>query len=174
MLPKQLAGASVEVNSEQSDLFLVSPNQINIALADDLEGSTARVVVDNKDSTSEAQWIEIADTSLSLFSVDQSGTGAAVVQHADFSVVDAQSPALPNEVVILYATGLGNSKKPPAILIGGRPAEVQFAGAQGFFAGLDQINVRIPNGLAANADTAIVLITDDGVTDLTTIPIGSP
>jgi uncharacterized protein (TIGR03437 family) len=44
--------------------------------------------------------------------------------------------------------------------IGGVDAQMTYAGAQGGFAGLDQINLRLPRNLAGRGEVAIELIVD--------------
>jgi uncharacterized protein (TIGR03437 family) len=46
--------------------------------------------------------------------------------------------------------------------IGGQPAEVLYAGGQAAYAGLDQVNLRVPRSLAGKGEAPIVL-TVDGV-----------
>ena len=107
--------------------------------------------------------VPLSPTQPGLFTLD--GT-LAVAQHADFSLVTAERPAAPGEVVTLYAAGLGpvdgvflsdGDPAPPsplattlirvAVTIGGRPAETLFAGLAPGAVGLYQINVRVPSGL---------------------------
>lgn len=44
--------------------------------------------------------------------------------------------------------------------IGGETAEIAFAGAQGDFAGLDQLNLRLPRVLAGRGNVDVVLTVD--------------
>lgn len=44
--------------------------------------------------------------------------------------------------------------------LGGVAAEVGFAGAQGDFAGLDQLNLKIPRALAGRGKVELVFIVD--------------
>jgi uncharacterized protein (TIGR03437 family) len=64
---------------------------------------------------------------------------------------------------VLYGTGRRgrNELSDVAITLGGSiSAEVLYAGAQGGLAGLDQINLRLPNGLAGRGNIDIVLNVD--------------
>ena len=57
-----------------------------------------------------------------------------------------------------------------AATIGGEPAEVIFAGPQGSFVGLDQVNLRIPRTLAGRGEVEVQLRVDGKATN--TVRIG--
>jgi uncharacterized protein (TIGR03437 family) len=61
--------------------------------------------------------------------------------------------------LILFGTGIRQRSSLSAVIatIGGAYAEVSFAGAQGDFAGLDQVNVRVPRSLAGRGEIDVLL-----------------
>jgi uncharacterized protein (TIGR03437 family) len=68
-----------------------------------------------------------------------------------------------NEVfLVLFGTGFRNASAPQAatVKIGGFVLPVMYAGSQGTFAGLDQINLRLTPELAGRGETAVELQID--------------
>jgi len=55
--------------------------------------------------------------------------------------------------------------------VAGQPATVQYAGAQGAYQGLDQVNVVVPRTLAGMGEVSVYLSADGSVSNMTTIKI---
>ena len=148
------------------------------------EGPWSAVLItsgNGKISTGSAQ---ISSLAPGLFSATADGKGwaAADVQRvkADGSQVyepvtrfdPAQNKvvALPIEVsnpqeqafLLLYGTGLrGRSSLANVhVTIGGVSCEVLYAGPQGVYVGLDQLNIKLPRSLAGRQETDVVLMVD--------------
>ncbi len=102
------------------------------------------------------------------------GRGQVVAVDEAGGLISAANPALRGSVVVLYATGEGRVSPPaeegrPAqpplprpvlpvgVSVGDYAAEVLFAGAAPGFAGLMQVNVRLPGGFLAAGSHPITL-----------------
>jgi uncharacterized protein (TIGR03437 family) len=158
-----LDGQSVEVlyNGPTQLNFLVPPSVI--------PNASALLQISSGGNLLLATPLQIADASPALFTVDQSGTGQSSVLNQDYTYNGADAPAARGSVLMVYGTGFGVANprgqdglswlaSAVSAIIGGQPAEVTFAGlAPGYTPGLQQINIRIPDGCPTGAAVPIRL-----------------
>jgi len=172
-LSTSLNGVSVTFNGVQAPLLFVSGGQINAQLPwNVLSGATtgsANVVVTRNGSPSAAQTFQVGPFSPGIFAINN----IAVAINPDGSIAAAAGaipgintrPAKINDSggLVILCTGLGAVDSTPAngansvdklrtatttptVLIGGKPAQVVFAGLSPQFVGVNQINVAVPSG----------------------------
>ncbi len=164
-LPTTLGGTTVTVNGQPVPLFFVSPGQINFQLPFEVSGSQVSVLITTAEGSA-ATLVQVLPTAPGLFegTVAHGATGAPV---------DASRPAVPGEVLVVFATGLGVTNpavasgaaapaNPPAAAVlgvtasvGGRAAPVFFAGLAPGFTGLYQVNFQVPEGVSGNVPLTI-------------------
>ena len=111
-----------------------------------------------------------------VFTQNRSGSGAGVIQNANSQIVTPANPVKAGDAIIIYGAGLGGvspgvTSGDPApssplartaedvtVTIGGRSAQVFFAGLSPFFASLYQVNAFVPAGVPAGDAEVVVSI----------------
>jgi uncharacterized protein (TIGR03437 family) len=185
-----LGGTTVTVRDGQgveraAPLYFVSPTQVNFLVPKDSAAGYGAVVVRLNGSVVNSGPLRIRSVAPAIFTADSTGRGvaAALVQRvqgqtSQFEPVAAYDAASQTfapvpidlgtdaELVYLnlFGTGVRHRSAPAAVsaTVGGVSVEVSFAGAQGEFAGLDQVNLLLPKSLRGRGDVDVVL-TVDGV-----------
>jgi uncharacterized protein (TIGR03437 family) len=161
--PVQLGDVTMTIGGVPVRLLYVSAQQINAVVPSGLVPGLYSLVL----STSQGKHsinLMIEQTVPALFAL---ANNAAAAEHASTGqVVTTSNAATAGEYVSIIATGLGPTipsnglsiaATAPTVLIGGRVANVTFAGrAPGFF-GLDQINVQIPEGVQPGTLVPVVV-----------------
>jgi uncharacterized protein (TIGR03437 family) len=161
-LPSSLGGVSVRINNKPAFLYYVSPAQLNLQAPDDTAAGPVSVTVTTEAGTSAAFTVQMVQVQPAFFAA--SGYAVAVKPG-----VGVAATVRPGDVLELYGTGFGATRPavaagtvfsaaypigvPLAVTIGGLPAEVLWCGLVG--AGLFQVNVTVPAGLA-NGDQPVV------------------
>ena len=178
-LPTELAGTTVTVNGLPASLLYVSPTQINFIAPSNLDAGAATIIVSNPSGSYALGASQITPTAPSVFTADATGRGDAAALATTDGVNYLPPPfaitvnGKPNYVV-LFGTGVRNATalnpgdengvaESMRVTIDGIETKVLYAGAQGQYVGLDQINLELPAALQGGGRRVEVAITLNGV-----------
>jgi uncharacterized protein (TIGR03437 family) len=178
-LPTEMAGTTVMVNGVAAPLLYVSPTQINFVIPPTAGAGRATIIVSNPAGNFALAASEVTPAAPAIFSADSTGAGdAAAVATADgvsyeFAPFNVSVNGRQN-ILLLFGTGFRHAEalnpgdengvaEAVRVTVEGREARVLYAGAQGQFVGLDQLNVELPPSLEAGARRAEVKVYLNGV-----------
>ena len=181
-LPQTLNGVKVTIGGMGTPLIYVSPNQVNAQAPLELGAGVQTVTVDNGAGPSTAFSVNVAATAPAIFF----SPVAAVLKNVNYSLVSAGNPAHAGDVLLIYATGLGQTTPAGATgalsapetlartgnvtaTIGGKAAAVVYSIASPGFAGLYQVAVTVPAGVAGNA--ALQIAAGGAPSNAVTVPV---
>lgn len=198
-LPTQLAGVTIKVKDSDNvvrdaPLFFVSPGQINYLVPAGTSAGLAIMTVFNGSNQVAQGTTPITAVAPALFTANASGRGVPAANllrirgyaqtFEPLARYDAEKQAfvpIPIDLgpegdqvfLILYGTGFRARTALEAVLtnVGGEEAEVFFAGAAPGFAGLDQVNIRLPRSLAGRGELGLLLTVDSRAANTVTISI---
>jgi uncharacterized protein (TIGR03437 family) len=165
-------------------------NQVNAIVPFEVSGgATADVQISHSGQTTQTVTVSVVDKQPGIFSIGGTGSGQAIIQNADGSLNSSSNLAAKGSTVSIFATGAGqttptlpdgafaadDSSRPRlrvTALIGGIGAEVIDARVpKGLFAGLIQVDVRIPAGAPSGAAVSLELGIGDVLSPPTTLAI---
>ncbi len=185
-LPTSMLGTSAVVKDRNgierlAGLFFVSRTQVNLHIPPQTAVGAAEVMIISRDRTVSTRTVQIAPVAPGLFSANASGSGVAAgaalrvktngeqayepiarfdpAQNRFVSIPIDLGPASERVFLILYGTGMRHLNSVAATL-GGVSSQVLYAGPQGIFVGLDQVNLEIPRSLIGRGSVDMKLIVD--------------
>ncbi len=194
-LPTELGGISVTVDGYPAPLLFVNQNQINFQLPDVAELTerpdlaSVVIVVKRNGVGSYSVVFPLRKTSPGIFLKPE--TLHAAARNQDFSLNSASNPVAPGEVILLYATGLGEvnprvvtgdaapmeplswGTEEVSAFVGNQSAKVLFSGLAPGFAGLFQVNVEVPENLHEGEHTVSIRV-GGLVSNTAMISVGKP
>jgi uncharacterized protein (TIGR03437 family) len=179
-LPNTVDGVSITMDGTAAPILAVANvagrEQVNFQVPYGVRGrSTVAVVVRRGPDSSDPVTVPLLTEQPAIFT-SAGSTLAVVVRNADYSLVTEQTPLAPGEYVFLYATGIGSATNEPPTgaaapssplamargqieaTLNGLPCEIPFAGLAPGFAGVYQINLRIPQGAQPGIQTLEIRI----------------
>lgn len=172
-LPKSLAGVQVIVGGIVGSLFYVSPTQINFLIPSVLLPGDFDVWIAREGTQGPVARVTLADVAPGLFQVNPD---TIIAVHPNGTLVTADAPGRPAEIVILYASGLGRTDPETingqvatlaapirrladmTITLAGvavGSANIAYAGLAPGFAGLYQINLKLPDSFGPDPEIRV-------------------
>jgi uncharacterized protein (TIGR03437 family) len=183
--PTNLAGTTMTLVDASNTpfsvpLYAVAPTQINYLVPGGAQPGPATLTIHSADGTVTTGIVLIQAVQPGLYTTNQQGTGAPSAiavcagtcsgwpnqlpngqfwQYADQPISVASGDSV---VLELYGTGIRHlaAMSDISVQIGGQNVPAAYAGAQGQFTGLDQINVTLPPGLAGSSVPVAVNLQD--------------
>jgi len=197
-LPTTLGGLTLSVTDASgaqlpATLSFVSPNQVNFVIPGGAALGEATFTASNGSNSQNASSL-IENVAPALFSMSGTGTGVAAATAIEVPTANPQQQtpvsvfqcsasgctAVPINVGVsgtvyltLYGTGIRNlsSLANVQVSINGVSVQVQYAGAQPSFPGLDQVNVSLPAALSGAGNANVVLTVDGQVSNTVLVNI---
>ena len=175
-LPTTLAGTTVKVKDSAgvelaASLFFVAPTQVNFLIPAGTASGAAMITITSGDGAASMGTVNIATVAPGLFTANANGQGVAAAVALRVKADGGQSfepvsrfdaaqnrfvpvpidlgPESDQVFLILFGTGIRFRSELPAVSLqlGGSNHEVLFAGPQGDYVGLDQVNTRLLRSL---------------------------
>ncbi|HEV3199244.1 MAG TPA: hypothetical protein VGZ73_15130, partial [Bryobacteraceae bacterium] len=178
--PTTLGSTRLFLGGEPLPLQVAVNGQINAVVPYDVPvGATQQLIVQQNGIYSLPETVVIAESQPAVFTQDQSGKGAGVItvvkpDGTQFNNTPTK-PASAGDALVIYCTGLGavmpavpagsaapasppaTTVNPVTVTIGGQSAHVLFSGLAPGFAGLYQVDVRVPKGITPGPNVPLVL-----------------
>jgi uncharacterized protein (TIGR03437 family) len=175
LVSTELAGVSVLFNGIYAPVLYASATQVTVVVPYGASGSPVQIAVQYQSRIVLTTSAPLAPTAPAIFTADSSGKGQAVSVNQDGTANGPGHPAPAGSTVTLYATGEGQTSPagfdgkpagalpphpvaPVSVTIGGQPATLLSAGGvPGMVAGIMQVTVKVPSGLAQAGPAPVVL-----------------
>ncbi len=171
-VPTSFNGVQVTIGGKAVPLIFVGPGQINAEVPFETPTGASTVVVTVGGVASASFPVTVAPTAPGIFFDPVGG----VVVKQDFSLVRPENKVKPNDILIVYATGLGQTTPgvptgtlvgfPPqadtrtvTATIGGQPVTtVIYSIAAPNFTGLYQVAIRVPMNIPAGDQKLVITV----------------
>ncbi|HEV8145856.1 MAG TPA: hypothetical protein VGP79_05730 [Bryobacteraceae bacterium] len=164
---------SITVGGRPAYVYFASGAQVNFQVPVELAPGPTTLVLTYQSRSSAPYALTLLPYAPSILTINGSGTGAGAFQHANGTLV-GQAPAQPGETIVCSLTGLGATNPPvstgqitpgsplsitvviPTVTVGGKNAQVQFAGLAPGSVGAYQLNFTVPGDLAPGLYNVVI------------------
>jgi len=170
----ELGGTRVLFDGVAAPMIYAWKGQVSVVVPYSVSERTSTVVeVEYDGKRSNSLTLRVAPSAPGIFTLDSSGRGQGAILNQDYSVNGPSAPAGKDSVVMIYATGGGQTEPagedgkvisgdpprtalPVSVQIGGIEAEVLYAGAApGMVSGVLQINAKVPQALTIGGPVSV-------------------
>jgi len=173
LLPIILNATELRVGDRQAGLYYIGPNQINAQVPFETPVGNVPVFVIRSNDYGPPVTLAVRRHAPALFF---DNLGAAVLKGAEFARVSASNPAAAGDLLTIFCTGLGAvtpavpsagltpdgpvslTTEPATVTIGGQPVAVIASSLTPRTAGLYQVVVRLPAGIAPGNQPVVITI----------------
>jgi quinohemoprotein ethanol dehydrogenase len=190
-VPTSLGDTQVYFNGVAAPVLFAQANQVNAIVPFEVlqQGDTANVQISHSGQMTQSVTVSVVKKQPGIFTTAGTGSGQAIVQNADGTLNSPSNLAAKGSTISILATGSGqntpilpdgtfatdDSNRPRlriTVLIGGIGAEVVSARVPvGFFAGLIQVDVRVPAGAPSGSAVSLELGVGDVLSPPATVAI---
>jgi len=190
-LPLEMLKTSVTIGGHAAPLNAIAnvngQEQINLQVPLEIADQTSvQIVITNDGLASQPFTVDVQMAQPGVFTSD--GTQAAALHGVDNTPITADSPAVPGETIVIFATALGpvspivptNTLAPgdplshsvltPTVTTAGQDSEVPFSGLAPGFIGLWQVNTVIPE-TTPSGPAELVLAVNNVAGKTVTVPV---
>ncbi len=192
--PGSLNKTEVFLGGQSLPIYFTSAQQIDAIVPYDIApNSSQQLIIQTGDALSQPEPVTVAAAQPGVFTENQSGSGPGAILGQKPGGIPAlntaANPASAGDALLIFCTGLGtvspavpvgsaapisilsNTDNTVTVTVGGNNAQVLFAGLAPGFAGLYQVNVIVPTGIAAADDVPVVLTAAGAVSPPVTVAI---
>jgi uncharacterized protein (TIGR03437 family) len=174
-----LAQTEVFFDGIPAPILFAQHDQLSVIVPYAISGrENTQLVVENDGVASSPLTIPVTASAPALFTFAGTGTGQGAILNQDGSPNSAVNPAAIGSIVVLFATGAGQTEPlgvdgllaanllpqpllPVTVTINGQGAQVLYAGAApGLVAGVTQVNVRVPEGIGSGVVPILLQVGD--------------
>lgn len=159
-----LKGVTVEVTvngtTVSAPLYYVSPTQMVAVLPSSAPAGTGQIVVKLNGQASAPAPINVVQSAFGLLTLNGAGSGPAAVLDTNYQLLSFTNSANPGQALMLWGSGLGPAPGdqdglatnvnladvPVTVYVGGVAVQPDYRGRSAY-AGLDQINITVPQGV---------------------------
>jgi len=174
-LSTSAGGTQILFNGTAAPLITVSAGQIIAQAPFELDGQFQAPVELTYNGVAIQSSIGVQAANPAVFTISNQPTGPAIASNQDGTLNSAANPAAKGSIVVLYATGTGQTappgsdgtdppnsalpapKLPVVATVGSQNADILYAGDAPGFVGLTQLNIRVPASIVGGGAQPITL-----------------